>query len=176
MKALSSHLTLSILGGLEIGGLSSQKFSYAPQTHSIPVLFCGVLELRLVTHLCVVASIFNVWLLWFWYWSSCSDIHVRVSTKRNFFPLDHLTSQNLIWILPKNTKYPSFWKQISIMSVHVSSRLIILLSYSWFLVSLEKKDAWFNCEQLLVSCFNWSFVVVYFLCFKTVKAVHGVLR
>ena len=58
MKALSSHLKLSILGGLEIGGLSSQKFSYAPQTHSIPVLFCGVLELRLVTHLCVVASIF----------------------------------------------------------------------------------------------------------------------
>ena len=139
MKALSSHLKLSILGGLEIGGLSSQKFSYAPQTHSIPVLFCGVLELRLVTHLCVVASIFNVWLLWFWYWSSCSDIHVRVSTKRKFFPLDHLTSQNLIWILPKNTKYPSFWKQISIMSVHVSGRLIILLSYSWFLVSLEKK-------------------------------------
>ena len=27
-----------------------------------------------------------------------------------------------------------------------------------------------------MSCFNWSFVVVYFLCFEILKAVHGVLR
>ena len=38
----------------------------------------------------------------------CSNIHVCVQTKRKFFPLDHLMSQNLIWLLPKNTKYSSF--------------------------------------------------------------------
>ena len=39
----------------------------------------------------------------------CSNIHVLVSTKRKFFPLDQLMSQNLIWLLPKkNTKYSSF--------------------------------------------------------------------
>ena len=60
----------------------------------------------------------------------CSYKHVRVSTKRKFFPLDHLMSQNLMsqWLLPRNTKYSSFWKQISIVSVYVGSRLIPLLS------------------------------------------------
>ena len=137
MKALSNHLKLNISRRFRNRRIVFEEI-FVPSANSFNtlVLWCTWLKTYDINrnkkcsffHLCLVASIFNVWLLWFWYWSSCSNIHVRVSTKRKFFPLDHLMSQNLIWILPKNKKYPSFWKLISIMSVHVSSRLIILLS------------------------------------------------
>ena len=128
MKALSSHLKLSISGRfrnrrivfIEIFVRSANSFN------TLLVLWCTWVKTCDINGnkkcsvflFCVFASIFNVWLLWFWYWSSCSNIHVRVSTKRKFFPIDYLMSQNLIWLLPKNTKYPSFWKQILIMSVN----------------------------------------------------------
>ena len=47
----------------------------------------------------------------------CSNIHVLVSTKRKFFPLDQLMSQNLIWLLPKKKYKILFFLKASIDNV-----------------------------------------------------------
>ena len=110
MKALSSHLKLSIsrrfrnrrIAFVEILVRSANSFNTLLVLWCTWVNTCDINRNKKcsVFHLCVVASIFNVWLLWFWYYlyqytCTCMNETEIVPVR----PSD--MSQNLIWLLPK---------------------------------------------------------------------------